>query len=173
MGEKIKTKDGVTLVELIIAISIISVVFILGYKFINGSTILTKKQSIIFNEQQSINLLKRYLTTDLENTSNLEEVSNGGNSYGYKLITEIKEDGSNKIIEYIVTREDNYYSITRKKDGSSLDIISHQFFESNRDPFSIEISNSSGKTYSVNLYREYDKAYSFIVTSRLNKEDDN
>lgn len=169
MLEKVKVKDGVTLIELIIAISIISVIFILGYKLINGSTILTKKQSIIFSEQQSINLLKRYLTTDLENTSKLEEISNGGNSYGYKLITEIKEDGSNKIIEYIVTRQDNYYTITRKKDGISLDIISHQFFENNSNPFYIEASNSSGKTYNVNLYREYDKAYSFIVTSRLNK----
>lgn len=169
MLEKIKTKDGLTLVELIIAISIISVVFILGYKFINGSTILTKKQSIVFSEQQSINLLKRYLTTDLENTSKLETVSNGSNSYGYKLFTEIKEDGSNKIIEYTVTREDNYYSITRKKDGSSLDIISHQFLTGTRNPFSIEVSKESGKVYSVNLYREYDKKYSFNVTSRLNQ----
>lgn len=169
MGRKIKTKDGVTLVELIIAIAIISVVFILGYKFINGSTTLTKKQSIVFSEQQSINLLKRYLITDLENTSKLEMISNGSNSYGYKLITEIKEDGSNKIIEYTVTREDNYYSITRKKDGSSLDIISHQFLRGTRSPFSIEVSKKSGKVYSVNLYREYDKKYSFNVTSRLNQ----
>lgn len=170
MIKKIKKNNGVTLIELIIAISIISVVFTLGYKFINGSTSLTKKQSIVSSEQQSINLLKKYITMDLENTSGLEEIKNEDKSYGYRLITEVREDGSNKIIEYIVDKKGNYYTITRKKDGTSLDIISNQFFDKDNNPFYIEVSNSSWTTYSVNLYREYNEAYSFIVTSRLNKK---
>ena len=50
---------GFTLIELIIAISIFSTILLLGYKVIDGTSISTKKQSEIFNEQQVTNLLNK------------------------------------------------------------------------------------------------------------------
>ena len=87
---------GFTLIELIIAISIFSTILLLGYKVIDGTSISTKKQSEIFNEQQVTNLLNKYFTKDIEKAISIEfiNIDKSGNviirnsaddeySYGY------------------------------------------------------------------------------------------
>mgnify|MGYP002578925890 CR=1 FL=1 len=111
---------GFTLIELIIAISIFSTILLLGYKVIDGTSISTKKQSEIFNEQQVTNLLNKYFTKDIEKAISIEfiNIDKSGNviirnsaddeySYGYLLKTDMythfNDDKSTKYNQYTGT----------------------------------------------------------------------
>lgn len=162
-----KNNKGFTLIELIIAISIMSIVLALGYNIINKSTFFTSSQQNITNNQSVANLVNLYLSKDIEESKDIsskEEID--GNTYKY-VIT----DNANDSIEYQVTLASKngkkVYSLLRTYGSSSVEIVSNQM-RSNEEPFIIK-SNDNG-TYEVSIYyNENNKAkmYSFDISSRL------
>ena len=162
---------GFTLIELIIAISIFSTILLLGYKVIDGTSISTKKQSEIFNEQQVTNLLNKYFTKDIEKAISIEfiNIDKSGNviirnsaddeySYGYLL----------KTIEN-VNKKEKTYSINRIVGSENLVLVSnHKYTDTDVEPLCI-------KKYDNNLYNikllsgKHD--YEFNVSSRISEEE--
>lgn len=69
--KKLNTR-GVTLVELIIAISILGVVLSIGYGIINGANKSLNEQSKIFSGQMSIKTVRDFITKDLEQVEKQE-----------------------------------------------------------------------------------------------------
>ena len=132
---------GFTLIELIIAISIFSTILLLGYKVIDGTSISTKKQSEIFNEQQVTNLLNKYFTKDIEKAISIEfiNIDKSGNviirnsaddeySYGYLL----------KTIEN-VNKKEKTYSINRIVGSENLVLVSnHKYTDTDVEPLCIK-----------------------------------
>ena len=173
---------GFTLIELIIAISIFSTILLLGYKVIDGTSISTKKQSEIFNEQQVTNLLNKYFTKDIEKAISIEfiNIDKSGNviirnsaddeySYGYLLKT--IENGNEKDSKYDgnVNKKEKTYSINRIVGSENLVLVSnHKYTDTDVEPLCI-------KKYDNNLYNikllsgKHD--YEFNVSSRISEEE--
>lgn len=63
---------GITILELIISIFILTTVIFIGYKIINKSTITIKDQGHINKGQLTINDLNKYLTKDLEQATSIK-----------------------------------------------------------------------------------------------------
>ncbi len=61
-------RKGFTLIELIIAMSILGIVLSIGYGILNGANKAINEQGKIFNGQTSINTVRTFLTKDLEQT---------------------------------------------------------------------------------------------------------
>jgi type IV pilus assembly protein PilA len=72
--KKLNTR-GVTLAELIIAISILGVVLSIGYGIINGANKSLNEQSKIFSGQMSINIVRDFITKDLEQAERQDSIS--------------------------------------------------------------------------------------------------
>lgn len=165
MKSKLNNK-GFTLVELIIAITILTVVLGLGYNIIIGTNKATKEQSQIFSEQQNATLINKYLTKDLEQVKKFTLAETNINPYKYI----INEDTDP--IEYEVTKSNDgkHYSVTRNNNGSSIDIISN--YDTNSEtPFSITKVKNADNVFKVTLNgkgKDGDIAkYEFEVTSRV------
>ena len=140
---------GFTLVELIIAISILSVVLSMGYGIINGANKSLNEQSEIFSGQMSIKIVRDFITKDLEQAT----VFTGPlDNSGILLVDEVKlQDLVNNID---VSNKEEYSYSTDTKDGKSIEykiIISKQ--EKSKkyiyDIVRIETSSSSTQTIEI------------------------
>ena len=63
---------GFTLLELIVAISILTVIILVGYKIFNSYSILINTQVNVNKGQLNMNTINEYLTKDLEQTTSIE-----------------------------------------------------------------------------------------------------
>ena len=166
-----KNNKGFTLVELIIAMSILSIVLGIGYSIMTKSSVASKNQAQVFNEQQTATIANKYITKDLEQCKTIEKKEDSEDLTKYSYI--INEHSIDKIpIEYIVVRDvDNgTYNVTRKEGSSSIEIVSNQSTNSTR-PFTInykyELENILiVKMNGKNRQGEFIK-YEFEVTSRV------
>lgn len=165
---RIKNQKGFTLVELIIAISIMSIVIGLGYNVVNKITIASKSQSKVTDNQLNANLINKYVTKDLEGCKTFKGPveSNAGADYEF-----IINEGSNEI-KYKVSTElkgsKEVYNLTRYNNGTELDLITNQPKISEK-PFYISESEENQNLYLVQLdnIKESSGKYEFEVSSRV------
>lgn len=168
-----KSNKGFTLVEMIIVIAIIGVVSSIGYTIINNSNNLMNENKITNDGQQSIKILNKYLSKDLEQCKNI--IINGvpSNNVGeYSISLEIN-DGSNplylvKIYKY---RGKLCYQITRQVNRTNIVLVENQIISSNEDIIPLEILKS-GNIYEVKIcYGDNKKIknYNFKVSSRYSE----
>ncbi|MGL4797456.1 MAG: PulJ/GspJ family protein [Paraclostridium sp.] len=109
--KKINSK-GFTILEVIIAMSILSVVVLMGYKIINGTEQSISNNKVIYEGQLNTNLVNKYLTNDIERSIEPPK-SNKYNNTGEEnvLYTNfIEGNGTNKVqvdkVEYkVITRQ--------------------------------------------------------------------
>lgn len=161
--QKIKNKKGITLVEAIISIAIMSTVLFISYKIINKVNISTVNQNIISTEQQSINLIRKYLNKDLERCKSVE-LKTYEDYYTYDML--IPDEG---IIKYEIIINNNKYSVARVESDERLEIISNQRLNSdNRKPLIIEKNNGTYRIY-LDSYNGDDDLYYFDISSKTNK----
>lgn len=187
-----KNNKGFTLVEVIIAISIFSVVTAMGYQVINRINTDMAKSEVIYENQVSVNLINKYVTKDLEKSINFEEnyskkiteskysflieVNNyTENSNDIKFI-EYKVNLTNKKLNYNVIRITYKESYLLENKVSEVMLIQNQKTTNSNRPFVIERyeegTDSKGNkiykdTYSVKLDSGKGKKYSFDVSSRM------
>lgn len=184
--------NGFTLIELIIAMSIFTIVIFVGYKVINIINISIEKDKVIYENQISVNLVNKYITKDIEKSIDFKENYTKVDSENeYYFLIEVSDYNENnndiKFIEYKVklTNEKSNYSLTRVtyRDKHSLEnkisyitLIENQNIISNDLPFVIEryeegVDNKGDKIYkdiySVKLDSGRSKKYSFDVSSRI------
>lgn len=191
--KKISNK-GFTLIELIIAISIFSVVILIGYRIINGINKSVHENQTVHESQLSINIINKYLTNDLEKSKNIVSDYSKQDSKGvYTYIIETSNfNENNSVINYVKydvnLTSNTSYSVTRKvyaqNPNINLDdikgevtIIENQkIANSNRTPFTIVKSadgvDEEGNVEYKNKYEVYiesssSKTYSFDVASRI------
>lgn len=165
-----KNNRGFTLIEVIIAISIFSIVVAMGYEVINKSNILIKSQQEITNNQIASNLINTYLNKDLGEAISINDIKwLNDNTYEYEIIKK------NNIVKYIIStyKEINkqYCNITRNEENTVIEIISKQEIDSNT-PFII-LEDEFKRIYTVQLqYKENrnSKIISFEVSSRIDIE---
>lgn len=180
-------EKGLTLLEIIVAVFILTIVLSISYKVFNGITSAVKKQQIITDAQVNVNLINKYLNRDLENCKEITKTSLGSN-YEYSVET------PDKTIKYEVSIETKnntgVYSVTRIQENANdaentlrEEIISNQpLIQNNKEmkktPFKIE--KQAGKSiYTVNIYYNEsvqesqknsdlnNKTYTFDVMSRI------
>lgn len=164
---KKRDSSGFTLMELIIAITIFSIVIAIGYKIISGISIYTNNQKNITLNMSSANLINQYLTKDIEQSKSIGDKENINNiSYKYTIFKE------NTTIDYIVEnntkKNKDTYNLTRKEGSSEILIVDgQQRYDDN--PFLINETKNKG-VYEVTVnYKEnkINKTYSFNTSSRL------
>ena len=164
---KKRDSSGFTLMELIIAITIFSIVIAIGYKIISGISIYTNNQKNITLNMSSANLINQYLTKDIEQSKSIGDKENINNiSYKYTIFKE------NTTIDYIVEnntkKNKDTYNLTRKEGSSEILIVDgQQRYDDN--PFLINETKNKG-VYEVTVnYKEnkINKKYSFNTSSRL------
>ncbi|MGL5328902.1 MAG: PilW family protein [Peptostreptococcaceae bacterium] len=176
-----KSNKGFTIVELLIAISIVTIVISMGYSIVNGTSKATRHQANVFSEQQAANLINKYITKDLEmckfkeelNSTELDKYRNEYDStYGYKII-----NGTDDEIKYVVGIRDSKYDLTRVASESSIKIAEKIAIKNDDNtPFTIE-KDSIDTTYTMgnnatdrNIYNikisSLDNVYEFKVTPR-------
>lgn len=167
--KKKRNNKGFTLVEVLIAMAIISVVFTLGYNIILGMDKTTTKQTEVYTEQQNANLINKYLTKDLEQVKTFTTADTTLNPYSYIINDGV--EGSERI-EYEVLKVDNgkSYNLTRKTDSGSIELISNYPTDS-EIPFSITKVASEDNLFKVSMNgksgdNEVSK-YQFEVSSRV------
>lgn len=166
MSRKKNNNKGFTLIELIIAMNILSVVLVMGYNIINKSDLFMGSQQKITNNQSIANIVNTYLAEDIEESTSISTKSElVNNKYNYIIS---KNSGS---VEYEVTlykkKNKDVYSLLRTDGTSSIEIATNQL-RSNDTPITIE-SNDSG-AYEVKIsYTENNKAkeYKFSIFSRI------
>lgn len=155
---------GFTILELIVAMSILSVVIFIGYGVINGSNKTIDNQNTVSKGQLAMNDINRYLTKDLEGSDitkfeELEDSQLNSDNYEYNI-------GN---ITYIVKKDTNkkIYSLMRRNNNEAIELIKNQPM-SNSIPFEIKKSNEDESIYHIKIsYRERkEKTYEFEVTPR-------
>ena len=170
---KKRDSSGFTLMELIIAITIFSIVIAIGYKIISGISIYTNNQKNITLNMSSANLINQYLTKDIEQSKSIGDKETINNiSYKYTIFKE------NTTIDYIVEnntkKNKDTYNLTRKEGSSEILIVDgQQRYDDN--PFLINETKNKG-VYEVTVnYKEnkINKKYSFNTSSRLTLDLDN
>lgn len=164
--KKISNK-GFTLIELIIAISILTIVIFIGYKTINGISISTNSQKEVTLNQSSANLVNQYLTKDIEQSksvSNKETLDD--KSYKYTIVKDDTE--VDYIVENYTKKSIDVYNLTRQEDSSTIVIVEGQQ-RYNDTPFLINTTQNNGIYEVLVDYKENknNKQYSFNVSSRL------
>lgn len=155
---------GFTILELIIAMSILSILIFIGYGVINGSNKSIKNQQIITNGQLGVNNIHKYLTRDLENSDieKFEELDT------LKLTSENYEYNIGNIIYRVNKNMDkNVYSLVRIDNYIEVQLITNQPINDSI-PFEITKSNIDKSIYNIKIdYKEkYGKTYEFEVTPR-------
>lgn len=189
-----KSNRGFTLIELIIAMSIFTIVISGGYQIINRINNYMKKNEVIHENQISVNLVNKYVTKDLEKSVDFHENYSDENKYSFLIkVDDYKENNYDiKFIKYevnLVNEKANYDVIrTTYKDIpseenqiSKISLIENQKITVEEDvieqrPFVIERQmdglDSEGNTvykdtYSVRFDSGKSKKYSFDVTVRI------
>lgn len=159
--DKLGNKKGFTLLEVIISISIITIIMLIGYKIINNNIKHTKNQSIITQGQQSANLINKYLNSDLEYSKKVSSSSDGNDGYMYKI-----ETNDNRSIKYIVKKHNGKYSLTREEDESAFDLVQN-YKDFNMDkPFSINLDDD---LYKISIATGYQDNYTFDIYNKVSK----
>lgn len=163
-----KNNKGFTLIEVIIAISIMSIVIGLGYNVVNKVNSATQEQAKVSENQLNANLINTYLTKDLESCKTLDgpEESNIGQEYEF-----IINEGNNEIIyKVLISQKENQeiYNLTRSNNGSEIDLVTNQPKVSEK-PFFISKKEGYTDLYIVELdsIKESLGKYKFEVASRL------
>lgn len=183
-----RNNRGFTIIEMIIAISILTVVLFMGYMIMNKNNESINANMINTQGQLSVNLVNKYLTKDLERTkySNItnpsqEEIDNG--MYSYKLKTNGFVESNEKLeyITYNVIIDNNKYSITRNTflnqtdmnnnlSQTSIDIIQNQPMDDNDSmPFYINTNGDDIYTVGMQYKQKSSKHYTFDVNYRYNE----
>ena len=164
---KKRGNSGFTLMELIIAITIFSIVIAIGYKIISGISIYTNNQKNITLNMSSANLINQYLTKDIEQSKSIGDKETINNiSYKYTIFKE------NTTIDYIVEnhtkKNKDTYNLTRKEGSSEILIVDgQQRYDDN--PFLINETKNKGVYGVIVNYKEnkVNKKYSFHTSTRL------
>lgn len=109
--KKINSK-GFTILEVIIAMSILSVVILVGYKIINGTEQSISHNKVIYEGQLNTNLVNKYLTNDIERSIESPKSNTYNNLVEENVLyTDFTEgNGTNKVqvdkVEYrVITRQ--------------------------------------------------------------------
>lgn len=168
---KSKNKKGFTLIELIIAIAIITTVVFIGYKVLNKSEIFSNEQRKINNVQLGFNNLRKYITEDLKKTDSIIEPSKDdmNSNYTYQLTSD-----RNKIdymVDYNFKGNKKFYTIKRVDNGKEISFLDNQPARrllSNQNKYEAPLVidyNEQEKIYSVQLnYGDLDSEfYTFDV----------
>lgn len=165
---KKRNSRGFTLMELLIAISILTLVISMGYKIINSVNLSTKNQQTIRTNQSSINLVNQYLTKDIEESISISS-RNVITDSSYKYTIYNKDESIDYIIENSVHKGKEVYSLIRTSDRGTVNIVENQE-RYNNTPFLINIKEGSGVYEVLVNYKENknQKNYSFDVSSRIN-----
>ena len=184
---------GFTLIEMIIAISILGILISLGYGLINNINRSVSKQSQVFSNQTSINVFNSFVSRDLEKSINITNPLTNPNiehseeslktfintvdknnpiEYRYEL-----DIGNEKKIKYIVkvekyTNEKNIYSVNRiDENGGCIEILSKQPIYASGSSIEIPCSiTEENNIYYIELgYMDNNKQnlYKFNVKSRI------
>lgn len=168
MSRKKNNNKGFTLIELIIAMSILSVVLVMGYNIINKSDLFMGSQQKITNNQSIANIVNTYLAHDIEQSINIKPCENRNIVYTentYKYV--ISKKNSNVEYKVILDDKKDVYSLLRTEGTSSIEIITNQLRNDN-EPFTIILKENG--TYKVKIsYSENKKPkeYSFSISSRM------
>lgn len=160
-GEQVKENNrGFTLVEMLIAISIFTIVISIGFNILNKINIAIGEQKNITEDHLNVNLLNKYLTKDLEKC----KLFNSPNDYEF-LINDIKYQ-----VEIVNDLNDGkeYYNLIRISGNSKIQLITKQLKLSST-PFFISQKQSNKNIYTVRIDNNIDssKSYSFEVASRV------
>ncbi|MDB0439264.1 type IV pilin [Clostridioides difficile] len=180
-------EKGLTLLEIIVAVFILTVVLSISYKVFNGVTSAVKKQQIITDAQVNINLINKYLNRDLENCKDVTK-NNSGSGYEYNI--ETPENTVKYEVSIEIKNNTGVYSVTRiqenttdTEDALREEIISNQpLVQNNKEmketPFKIE-KQADKSIYTVSVYYNEsaqegqknsdlnNKTYTFDVMSRI------
>ncbi|MGL5713107.1 MAG: PulJ/GspJ family protein [Paraclostridium sp.] len=159
-----KSNKGFTILEVIIAMSILSVVVFVGYRVINGSNKSINSQQVTTNGQLGVNNVNKYLTKDLENSDiesfkELDDTNLTLSEYEYNIGSIIYRVNKNTVKKT--------YTITRINSSEEIQLISNQPISSNA-PLEITKDNTDKSIYHVKVdYKEKkSKIYEFSVTPR-------
>lgn len=191
---KIKNK-GFTLIELIIAISILTTIMFIGYNLLNKYTISSNEQTTISKGQSSMNNINKYLTKDLEQATDviIYDLSEGetkynnenrestyledalrsiieNNSSEVKYKYEISTKNNDEKLDYIVHIKNNKYSISRVDwNNISIDFANNEKMNISKElqlPFKITGSNPYKVSTGYNKSNNGFVEYDFVITSR-------
>ncbi|MGL5348870.1 MAG: prepilin-type N-terminal cleavage/methylation domain-containing protein [Peptostreptococcaceae bacterium] len=161
---------GFTLLELIIAIAILSVVIFVGYGVINGSNKTTSSQKYISKSQMSTNLINKYVTKDIEileadkdivpKNNNVEiDLDNSlyRQSYYYTIDTVNHSEGKSVVdkVEYEIKHEGKIeknklrgkYSVNRKSKQENDVVVSDLELVNNQNTLYYKDNNVDIKTF--------------------------
>lgn len=172
--KKVDTK-GFTLIEVMLAITILSIVIASGYKIIVGISVFMNSQKNITYNMSTANLVNKYLTKDIEKSKSISDIEIISDT-SYKYIISQQD----RIIEYIVENNINKnkrtYNLIRKEDLSEIVIIENQKTY-NDFPFVINKTQNNTVYQVVVNYKEdkKEKQYAMNISSRLESylEDNN
>ncbi|MDU7904806.1 MAG: type II secretion system protein, partial [Peptostreptococcaceae bacterium] len=167
-----KGSRGFTLIEVIIALAIISIVSFIGYQVINKTNALSKDQLLTSDMQNGVNNLKRYMTKELssakevdlfysnKNVGSIKDIKSRKDDYDY-IKKSINEITSNKKITYsYIIKFDNLdfvnysisiykknnkvlYSLDRIDKKVKLNFFHDQILDKDLIPLIIEIKDKS------------------------------
>jgi len=159
---KKRSNKGFTLIEVIIAISIFTVVIGIGYAVLNKTTSTVKEQQMITEEQLNANLINKYLVKDLEICRKFTSSSNR------KFVINEDEDAIEYEVEVFFDKGKEYYNLIRTSGDSSIELVTKQPKISSK-PFFIEPKHADKNIYTVSIDSNGNssKKYVFDVSSRL------
>lgn len=186
---KIKNR-GFTLIEVIIAMAIMTSIIFIGYQVINKTDILRRDQILVSNIQNGTNNLKRYITKELKESKSvyvkygekkidlkksddvnnlyksIQNEINNRDDIEYKYIINTKDKEINYIVQVIKDRSKKVYSIYRQEQKASFSLIEKQPLSNNMIPLKITEKDS---LYDVqlNYIKDNTKVYSFDVYNSL------
>lgn len=137
-------RKGFTLVELMIAISILGIVFSIGYGIINSSNKYIKEQSDIFSGQMSVNTAFSFITKDLEQSKSFE----GPLDMSGRLLDESRNELQNLVNRTYTTKTEEYYYkiITNDTVSTTIEykVIIHKDEQRNKYDYDVVRKKISG-----------------------------
>ncbi|CEN26037.1 type II secretion system protein [Paraclostridium sordellii] len=191
-----KGSRGFTLIEVIIALAIISIVSFIGYQVISKTNALSKDQLLTSDMQNGVNNLKRYMTKELssakevdlfysnKNVGSIKDIKSRKDDYDY-IKKSINEITSNKKITYsYIIKFDNLdfvnysisiykknnkllYSLDRIDKKVKLNFLHNQILDKDLIPLKIEIKDKSIYDVELNYIKRGTRIYSFDVYNRI------
>ncbi|MGL4797455.1 MAG: prepilin-type N-terminal cleavage/methylation domain-containing protein [Paraclostridium sp.] len=177
-----KNNNGFTILEVIIAMAILSVVILVGYKVINGSDKVSGAQKDTAKSQLSTNLINKYVSKDieilevskdekdifieLENIVDINEVNKTySQEYSYIIDTVNHNEGSSVVdkVEYTITHKGNIdentlkgvYSVNRKSKKEDGTIVSNLDLISGQKTINSKSNSINMKEYLTNDVRPF------------------
>ena len=179
---------GFTLLELIVAMSILTVIILVGYKIFNKYSILMHTQVKINKGQLNMNTINEYLTKDLEQSESVflsidqdseqqkEDLSKidqefsklindaKNNSFKYVYTINSKDKSKNSYYEvFLIYKNNEYrYSIKRIDSNSTISLINEEIIkDKSKPPFTIKGNNP----YEVSM--QYNGKYGKVVSHKF------